>query len=230
MGIFFFNRCYTHPTCGQGLSLALCVCGTTHQGLSETCWLHSALCLAAPPDTDPPSAQTVLSTQRHKRWNKSSLMNHVCILDSYNHLAAKHASDHFCPLEISVTAAPRPPVKQGREFKGRKKSMENYFGRIYLWLESSSAPGPEWTRRTSVTPWRRQGSGGCFSTPQTCGRPLFEKHALRARSEWWTGSSGRWTPGRSGWRLPTPGCSRSYILWAQSNTDVESRVGLISIL
>lgn len=47
----------------------------THQGLSGTCWLHSALCLAAPPGSDPPSAQTILANTTTQNRPK------VCHLD-----------------------------------------------------------------------------------------------------------------------------------------------------
>lgn len=56
------------PFSGSTLSRAFCVCCRTHQGLSETCWPHSALCQAALPDTDPLAAQTNLSMQQCKRF------------------------------------------------------------------------------------------------------------------------------------------------------------------
>lgn len=50
-----------------------CLC-RTHQGLLGICWLHSAQCLAVLPDTDPPAAQTDLSTGQ-QRWIRNYKMS-----------------------------------------------------------------------------------------------------------------------------------------------------------
>lgn len=77
----------------------------------------------------------------------------------------------------------------------------------HLSLCSSLALGPGWIRRTSETPWRLPGSGGCFWRPQICGRLHAGTRAHLSRPASGRANSVRWSPGRSGWTPRTPRCS-----------------------
>lgn len=82
-----------------------CVCSRTHRGLSETCWLRFAPCLAAPPDTDPPFAQTILPMGQSQRWKKK---NNLILQEVTITCSAKEQSDVVrkqleTPSELSAT-------------------------------------------------------------------------------------------------------------------------------